>query len=246
MTIRNPFGGALVRLAASAFLVATTSMAAQAQQPVEVTSRDVAASNAKLESAYNHLVKTWTAGFSRVGERFETPGIARYRSTIATECGVMRPSNAFYCPLTNTIYFDDVFVAGLAKRASNELGTDGDMAGIGVIAHEMGHAVAIQLGYESRAAYQNESVADCLAGAFAREARRDGMLESGDIEEAFFGMSLGGDPEPQLTGNQRVDRRILMRRSLMGHGTREQRMDNFQSGLDRGAGACLPVLNRAG
>src|SRR5262245_39114548 len=129
MTFRSPFRGPLVRLAASAMIAATTSTAAMAQQRVEVTTRDVAASNSKLESAYTHLAKIWSSSFARVGQEFDVPGIARYRSTVATQCGVMRPSNAFYCPLTNTIYFDDVFVAGLAKRASNELGTDGDMAG---------------------------------------------------------------------------------------------------------------------
>ena len=76
-----------------------------------------------------------------------------------------------YCPNNNTILYDEVFVAGMAKTASNALGTDGDMASVGVIAHEMGHAVAMQLGHASRSSYQNEATADCLAGAFARAGR---------------------------------------------------------------------------
>jgi predicted metalloprotease len=113
------------------------------------------------------------------------------------------------------------------------------MAGIGVLAHEVGHAVAMQLGHASRLAYDNESTADCLAGAFARQASRDGSLEKGDVEEAFFGMAAAGDPEPELTGDRRIDRRILVRAAVMGHGTREQRTANFRAGLDGGAGACL-------
>jgi predicted metalloprotease len=163
----------------------------------------------------------------------------RYRSPIRTACGVMTPSNAGYCPVDNTIYFDDIFVAAQAKSAANALGTDGDMAGLGVIAHEMGHAVAMQLGHASRVSYENESVADCLAGAFAKHAQADGSLEKGDVEEAVFGMSSAGDPTPELTGNQRMDRRILARLEHSSHGTREQRVQNFRNGFRGGAGACL-------
>jgi predicted metalloprotease len=117
------------------------------------------------------------------------------------------------------------------------------MAAVGVIAHEMGHAVAIQLGHESRDSYQNESTADCLAGAVARQAQHDGELEKGDIEEAFFGMSMAGDPTPESTGNRRMDAMIQARLARESHGTKEQRMQNFRSGLDKGPAACLEDFN---
>ena len=82
------------------------------------------------------------------------------------------------------------------------------MTGIGIIAHETGHAVAMQLGHRSRDSYENESTADCLAGAFAYQAKRDKTLEDGDMEEAMFGMELAGDPVPQATGNERYDAMI--------------------------------------
>lgn len=145
----------------------------------------------------------------------------------------------FFLRADNTIYFDEIFVAAQAKRAALELGTDGDMAAIGIIAHEVGHAVAFQLGYASRFTYQNESVADCLAGAFAEYADRSGSLEEGDVDEAFFAMAAAVDPTPPLTGNERRDRRILRAAAVMGHGTREQRTGNFRRGLEGGAGACL-------
>jgi predicted metalloprotease len=104
----------------------------------------------------------------------------------------------------------------------------------------MGHAVAMQLGHISRVSYQNEATADCLAGAFAKHASTDGSLEKGDIEEAFYAMSSAGDPEPQLTGDSQRDGWILARHARRGHGTREQRIQNFKTGLDGGAGACLP------
>jgi predicted metalloprotease len=206
---------------------------------VEVTERDVTAANQKIAMAYGALVQMWTNDYRQIGERFVAPRIARYRQTVMTACGVIRPENAEYCPNNNTIYYDEVFVAGMAKLAANALGTDGDMAAVGVIAHEMGHAVAMQLGYHSRDSYDNESTADCLAGAFAQQSQRDGNLEAGDIDEAFFGMSLAGDPTLEPTGNQRVDAIRHARLERQSHGTKEQRMANFRTGLNGGAGACL-------
>jgi predicted metalloprotease len=158
---------------------------------------------------------------------------------VPSACGLIPASNAAYCPQENTIYYDEIFVAAQAKAASAELGSDGDMAGIGVIAHEMGHAAAMQLGFASRVAYENEAVADCFAGAFARHANENGSLEPGDVEEALFGMAAAADPTPELTGDRRIDRRILARAARVAHGTREQRMANFRAGLDRGTSACL-------
>ena len=212
---------------------------AQASSSIEVTRADVDASNRKIAMAHSALAHMWMQHFSQLGQRFVVPGLARYRGTVLSACGLMHQNNAGYCPGDNTIYFDEVFVASQAKAAARELGTDGDMAAVGIIAHEMGHAVAIQLGVTSNTNYGNEALADCLAGAFAEESERDGSLENGDIEEAFFGMAAAGDPTPQLTGNARTDRRILRMVSMHAHGTREQRTANFQRGLDGGAGACI-------
>lgn len=218
---------------------AATESAMPTSPRVEITEQELDASNAKVEAAYNALIQMWSADFKQIGERFAAPRIARYRAPIRTPCGVMMPDNAGYCMVDNTIYFDDIFVAAEEKVAAQALGTDGDMAGLGIIAHEMGHAVAMQLGHVSRVSYQNEATADCLAGAFAQHAQQTGSLEQGDVDEAVFGMASAGDPTPQLTGNERTDQRILARMEMVGHGTREQRVQNFQTGLKGGAGACL-------
>lgn len=210
--------------------------------PVSVTRREIEASNAEVASAYGALMAMWNSHFAKLGVRFEQPDLVRYRGTVRTGCGVMPQNNAMYCPGANTIFFDEVFVAGVAKQIGRQLGSDGDMAAVGVIAHEVGHAVAIQLGYESRFTYTNEATADCLAGAFAKSAREDGSLEKGDLEEAYLGMAMAGDAEPELTGNRRVDARIAQRAALMGHGTREQRMENFRTGLEKGPEGCLPAF----
>ncbi len=207
-----------------------------------VTLRDVAESNAKVSMAYGALMAMWIGHFEELGERFEAPLLLRYRGTVRSSCGVMPQGNAAYCPARNAIYFDEIFLAGMAKRIGSELGTDGDMAAVGVIAHEVGHAVATQLGYASRFTYDNEAVADCLAGAFARRSQYDGSLESGDLDEAFLGMALAGDPELATGDDAATHDRRQERAALMSHGTREQRMRNFGAGLQRGPGACLPAF----
>ena len=231
-------------LPASAALAAPSvkDSTATANRTAELTERDVVASNEKIRMAYSDLAAMWSNGFMQMHERFAVPHLLRYRGASRSACGVMQPNNAAYCPLENAIYYDEVFVAAQAKQAAIELGTDGDMAGIGVIAHEMGHAVAIQLGFDAPRAYESEAAADCLAGAFAEHADRNGSLEKGDVDEAFFGMAAAADPTPELTGNRRVDRVILRRAAVMAHGTKEQRMDNFRAGLEGGAGACFEEL----
>jgi predicted metalloprotease len=245
--LKRPRGRAVALAVAIVVSVTMPAAALHAAPPrvdrptpdLRLTERDVAASNEKVKMAFADLAALWRGRFGELGGRFAVPRLLRYRGAARSACGVMQPRNAAYCPSENAIYYDEVFVAAQAKAAASELGSDGDMAGIGVIAHEMGHAVAIQLGYASPVAYDNESVADCLAGAFARHADENGSLEPGDVEEAFFGMAAAADPTPELTGNRRVDRRILARAAVMGHGTREQRMGNFRAGLSGGAGACV-------
>lgn len=237
--MRNSFA----RWARSAGLaVALVATAAAVSAPGDVTPADVAASNEKVRQAYGALAIMWTSDIEQLGGRFVVPSIARYRGTTRSACGVMPANNAVYCAARNAIYYDDIFLARQAKAAAHELGTDGDMAAVGIIAHEMGHAVAIQLRQDSPIPYENEAMADCLAGVFTRDARRNGSLEEGDLEEAFFGLAAAGDPTPEFTGDRRIDRRIATRAALMGHGSREQRLSNFSAGFERGAKACLAVF----
>lgn len=235
----------LAAASASFAFAAPAGHIADGDPVVRVTMEDVNASNEKIRMAYGALATMWTQEFKTAGARFEVPRIARYEHTIMTSCGVIQANNAEYCPEANTIFYDEVFAAGMAKQAALSLGTDGDMAAVGIIAHEMGHAVAIQLGHDSRSSYQNEATADCLAGAFAEQSQRDGNLEKGDIEEAFFGMSLAGDPIPEPTGNERVDARIASRIAQQSHGTKDQRMQNFRNGLTGGPRACLAEFGSA-
>ncbi len=247
----RPFVASSARRVGLAALLAVSTALSAAALPVripparsttDVTESDVTESNKKVGMAYGALVAMWTTDFKQLGTSFTAPGIARYRGNVRTQCGIMQANNAQYCPQLNTIFFDEVFVARQSKAAANELGTDGDMAAVGIIAHEMGHAVAMQLGEASRIPYENEAKADCLAGAFTQQTSKDGSLEKGDLEEAFFGLAAAGDPTPQFTGYEQVDARIARRAQFMGHGTREQRLANFKAGFNGGAGACLAAF----
>jgi uncharacterized protein len=209
---------------------------------VTITAADIRASNEEAAAAHGALVSMWTSQLRSAGYRFAAPRLARYRGTTRTSCGIMPGSNASYCYDNNTIYFDDAFLAAQAKITGRVLGTDGDMAAVGIIAHEMGHAVAMQLGAISRNTFRNEQIADCLAGAFARQAQTDGSLEAGDLDEAFYAMAAAADPEFVRTGDRRVDSRRAAILARDGHGTREQRQSAFRTGLQRGGGACLAEL----
>ena len=233
------FGGIAV---GSANAAPASRLAAAPAENVRVTEADVAESNEEIRNAFGALATMWTHDFEQMGRRFAVPRIYNYRGNVRTSCGVMTANNAAYCPSNNAIYFDEVFVAAQRKLAARQLGTDGDMAGIGVIAHEMGHAAAIQLGIASRVTYNNEAVADCMAGTFVRRLQEDtslGTLEEGDVDEALFGVAAAGDPEVELTGNARVDNRRVARQRTMAHGTSEQRVANFQTGLNRGIRGCV-------
>ena len=231
----------LFALAALALPAAAHAAAIGPDDPptLRLTSRDLDETTAKVEMAYGALVDMWTAEFRNLGVRFVAPRIIRHRSAVRTTCGVIPASNASYCFGNNTIYFDDVFLAAQARLTGHALDTDGDMAAVGIIAHEMGHAVAFQLGVRSRQTYVNEAIADCLTGAFARESDRQGFLEEGDLDEAFLAMASAGDPDLELSGNRRIDSRRAARLARSAHGTREQRQQNFQTGYERGARGCL-------
>lgn len=206
---------------------------------ITITTADVRAHDEEAQAAYGALVSMWTNEFRTNGVRFVAPRFARYRGNIRTECGIVPASNAAYCGSNNTIYYDPVFLTVQSKMTAHALGTDGDMAAVGIIAHEMGHSVTAQLGKRYRSSYEVESAADCLTGAFARHAERDGSLEDGDLDEAFYAMAAAADPELRLTGNERVDARRQAMLDARRHGTREQRQANFRRGYQGGSNACL-------
>lgn len=126
-----------------------------------------------------------------------------------TDCGKFEKPNARYCASTNKIYWD----VGLFTTAYQL----GDFAPIFILAHEWGHLVQRQLGFDRTTrgliTVQLELQADCLAGAWSHDAKRRGLLDPGDDDEAVLMLRRGGDKlnapwfEPNAHGSpgQRVD-----------------------------------------
>jgi predicted metalloprotease len=112
-----------------------------------------------------------------------------------------------------------------------------------VIAHEVGHHVQNQLGIMqkmqgfrksmSETQYSALSVrlelqADCFAGVWAHHAGNRNLLEAGDVEEAMRAAAAIGDDTIQ----RRTQGAIVP--ESFTHGTSEQRMRWFMTGMKSG------------
>src|SRR3954451_16811717 len=85
-------------LTAVVFGALATARPAAAAVPPKPASSDVsesaiAASNQKVNQAYQALVALWSRRFAELGERFEAPVLYSYRGTVRTSCGVMSANN---------------------------------------------------------------------------------------------------------------------------------------------------------
>jgi predicted metalloprotease len=130
--------------------------------------------------------------------------------------------NAFYCDRDHAIYYDLNFLG-------RQLQTDGDFAPVTIIAHEWGHLIQADLGLldSSRYTIDIELQADCFAGAYAKHAGEEGLLEPGDLDEGVGNLYKAGDESdlPWFASG--------------AHGQPDQRVAAFQRGLDNGADKCL-------
>ena len=183
---------------------------------------------------------TWGAIFKDMGRQYPQPKLVMYRGATRTACGtgqsVMGP---FYCPADSTVYIDLSFY----DEMRNKLGAGGDFAQGYVIAHEVGHHVQKLLGIESkvrqlqqnasqaeanRLSVKMELQADCFAGVWGHSMQQQGVLETGDLEEALNAAQAIGDDRLQQQSQGRVVP------DSFTHGTSEQRYSWFKRGFDSG------------
>lgn len=178
--------------------------------------------NTLLQYAVADINKFWGQGFAASGRRYVAPGVYPYSRPVTTACGTAVMNNAFYCPASNSIYFD----AGFVRKFYEEVG---DYAAVSIIAHEWGHLVQAQLGINRGNSFsiQMELQADCLAGAYTLYAERAGELEEGDMEEAGVGLFNAGDQKgtPWF--------------SPQAHGRPMKRIGSFLDGYKGGSPACF-------
>lgn len=197
--------------------------------PEDEGARFVARVLAETEDVWNPL-------FQQMGRTYQEPRLVLFSGAVRSGCGdASAQVGPFYCPADQRLYIDLQFLAGMQRQ----LGAPGDFAVAYVIAHEVGHHVQQQLGIldlvrqaqaradeRTRNAYQVrvELQADCLAGLWARRAQdARQILERGDIEEGLNAAAAVGD-----------DRLGQVRPERHTHGTSEQRVRWFRTGLESG------------
>lgn len=183
---------------------------------------------------------TWGEVFRRSGKTYPAPTLVLYSGATETACGYGQSAmGPFYCPADQNVYIDLSFYRDMESR----LGGGGDFALGYVLAHEVGHHVQHLLGIAqevrqrqsgaSRAEANRLSVmlelqADCFAGVWGHNMEREGILESGDLEEALRTAAAIGDDRLQKQSTGRVVP------DSFTHGTSRQRYAWFKRGFDSG------------
>jgi len=162
------------------------------------------------------------------------------RGTNTAGCGYGKAAiGPFYCPADKTVYIDTSFFTDLSRK----LGAPGDFARAYVLAHEIGHHLQNQDGTSAKvrkvkkrarkAEANRESVklelqADCYAGVWANSAKKRGLLELGDIDEAMTAAKAIGDDALQRGAGAKV------RPESWTHGSSADRKKWFKRGLSSG------------
>lgn len=183
----------------------------------------------------------WTPQFQQIGRQYQQPVLEIFRGATQTACGqgaaAMGP---FYCPGDRKVYIDLSFY----DQLDSELGAPGDFAQAYVVAHEVGHHIQNQLGYNelvdqarrggsereaNEASVRLELQADYLAGVWAHHAEQQfQVLEPGDVEEGLKAANQIGD---DLLQKQATGRVVL---ENFTHGSSAQRVRWLREGLKSG------------
>lgn len=182
----------------------------------------------------------WHEIFRQNGRQYREPTLVLFSDQVQSACGTAGAAiGPFYCPADEKVYIDLSFYEALRRRFN----APGDFAQAYVIAHEVGHHVQNLLGISDRVdamqrrageveanqlSVRLELQADFFAGMFARYVQNQGILESGDIEEALQAASAVGDDQIQ----RRTTGYIVP--DSFTHGTSEQRLRWFKRGYETG------------
>jgi len=155
-----------------------------------------------------------------------------FRKSTRSGCGTATYAvGPFYCPNDQKVYIDLSFYDELRRK----FGAPGDFAQAYVIAHEVGHHVQNQLGLlrdQQHHSIEIELQADCLAGAWGKDADKRGEVEGGDLEEALNAATQIGDDTLQKREQGYVQPETWT------HGSSAQRRASFKKGFDGGPQAC--------
>ncbi len=188
-----------------------------------------------VEDVQNYWIEAFKAG----GRDYQITPTVFFSGGTDTGCGsATSQTGPFYCPADSKVYFDLDFLVELQEK----FGAKGDLASQYIVAHEYGHHIQNVLGISDqvRQAQQSnpssanplsvklELQADCLAGAWARDASDRGQFAEGELEEAINAAAAVGDDRIQRQTQGRVDPESFT------HGSSEQRMTWFKKGFAAG------------
>jgi uncharacterized protein len=195
--------------------------------------------------------KTWTELLpEQTGKQYRHAKLVLFRDYTQSGCGgAQSATGPFYCPEDQRVYIDLGFFDELNRR----FGAPGQFAQAYVLAHELGHHVQRLLGIEGKVHQMQESnsrqanplsvklelQADCFAGVWAYSTQQRGLLEKGDVESALGAASAVGDDRLQKMSTGHVSPESFT------HGTSQQRMHWFTTGLNNGKVAACNTFDSA-
>ena len=210
---------------------------------------------------------TWTKVFQeQLNAQYKAPKLVMFNGVVNSGCGTAQAAmGPFYCPADQKVYIDTAFFKDMrtqmgitGEQNQTELSRQdqaGDFAQAYVIAHEVGHHIQTILGISdqvqqaraqasqaegNRYSVMQELQADCFAGIWAHHnQQRTQFLEQGDVEEAMDAAHKIGDDYLQKSATGQVVP------DSFTHGTSEQRMKWFQTGLKSGSINSCDTFNQA-
>jgi predicted metalloprotease len=193
---------------------------------------------------------TWTQLLpQQTGTRYRHAKLVLFRDYTQSGCGGAKSATGpFYCPEDEKVYIDLGFFDELKRR----FGAPGQFAQAYVLAHELGHHVQKVTGIEGKVHQLQESnsreanplsvklelQADCFAGIWAHSTQQRGLLEKGDVESALGAASAVGDDRLQKMSTGHVSPESFT------HGSSQQRMRWFNTGLDSGTVAACNTFRQ--
>ena len=174
-----------------------------------------------LDVTIRDLDMFWALSFEAAGRRYVAPTVVDYSFGRSSSCGYLSGDlgPAAYCGSDYTVYYDPDWL-GYVNNVF------GDFAWVTILAHEWGHHVQALQGIGDLSPKARELQADCLAGAYARDAETRGLLDEGDVTEAVAISAGSGDPVWLPDDAQEA------------HGTSDERVSAFMRGYLDGFSGC--------
>lgn len=197
-------------------------------QSAGVTDADLAFVRSRVAAAGPALDHLWGQLVTTRGSRQSAPRIMLFTTLPESPCDIQE-ENAGYCAADNTIYYDLIFLGDLLHRVTAITGTRLGFGAVAALAHEWGHGVFVALGQQAGMTWYREHVADCVAGAVARE------LDAGvaELAEARATLSLVSDD-----ANGPITDRVHTIFTPGAHGDMRDRVTSFDTGRVAGVITC--------